>query len=251
MRRPGHDADIAMTYVHPDGMPDDEYIRTALAEHPAIFFSKFKPPNWVDRKFTISAMTGMCYPERQSLVNEISSKIKVLQFGKCDKTAEVKDVLPEVSDFKQTMCRLDGIVVCWCIPLKILYHLLSMCLRNFFWCPYLQCANENWRPEQRCLASHFKFHLSFENSQLHGYVTEKLWNVMVNGVIPIYHGAPDIDDFLPDKDSIIRVSDFKSIDKLVVSNNNEGFCSKIHINGLLISPNSHYRPFTGIHQSPA
>ena len=77
MRRSGHDADIAMTYVQPAGMPDDEYIRTTLAEHPALSFSKFKPPNWLDRKFTVSAMTGMCYPERQMLVSEISSKMKV------------------------------------------------------------------------------------------------------------------------------------------------------------------------------
>ncbi len=34
------------------------------------------------------------------------------------------------------------------------------------------------------------------------------------GAIPIYWGAPNVNDFLPDPDAIIRVSDFKSIEAL-------------------------------------
>lgn len=64
--------------------------------------------------------------------------------------------------------------------------------------------------QQRCVISHYKFYLAFENSQNQGYVTEKVWQALVMGAIPIYWGAPDIDEFLPDPDAVIRVRDFKS-----------------------------------------
>lgn len=43
----------------------------------------------------------------------------------------------------------------------------------------------------------YKFALCFENGSYPGYVTEKVIDCLVAGVIPIYAGAPDIDDFLP------------------------------------------------------
>ena len=68
--------------------------------------------------------------------------------------------------------------------------------------------------EQRCIISHYKFYLAFENSQHIGYVTEKLWQALVMGSIPIYWGAPDVVKYLPDPDAIINVSHFDTIEEL-------------------------------------
>lgn len=64
--------------------------------------------------------------------------------------------------------------------------------------------------------SNFRFYLSFENSRVEGYVTEKLWNALLYGTIPIYWGNPSVNEVLPDVDAIIRVSDFSSLADLAV-----------------------------------
>jgi len=45
--------------------------------------------------------------------------------------------------------------------------------------------------------SSFRFTLVFENCIFPGYVTEKIFDAMLAGSIPIYLGAPDIGDFVP------------------------------------------------------
>jgi len=45
--------------------------------------------------------------------------------------------------------------------------------------------------------SHYNFSLCFENTQMKGYVTEKLIDCLYVGTIPLYLGAPDIADYIP------------------------------------------------------
>jgi hypothetical protein len=46
--------------------------------------------------------------------------------------------------------------------------------------------------------NHFKFNICFENCAFPGYVTEKIFDSFLSGSIPIYFGAPDILDFIPE-----------------------------------------------------
>jgi len=62
--------------------------------------------------------------------------------------------------------------------------------------------------------SPYKFILAFENSNCEGYVTEKVYDALLVDAIPIYMGAPDIDDYVP-PGSVIKVSDYESISALV------------------------------------
>eukprot|EP01080_Neovahlkampfia_damariscottae_P000832 gene832-9081_t len=61
---------------------------------------------------------------------------------------------------------------------------------------------------------HYKFHLSFENSETNGYITEKYWQALQGGTIPIYLGAKDIRRYQPSKNSILVVNEFKNIKEL-------------------------------------
>ncbi|KAM9976709.1 hypothetical protein ACTFIR_010553 [Dictyostelium discoideum] len=61
----------------------------------------------------------------------------------------------------------------------------------------------------------YNFAIAFENSLCKDYITEKLWESLSVGTIPIYLGAPNIMEFLPDPGSIINVRDFKSVNDLV------------------------------------
>jgi len=62
--------------------------------------------------------------------------------------------------------------------------------------------------------SAYKFSLCIENAKFPGYVTEKIVDCIVAGVVPLYLGAPDIDEIIP-KDCFIDVRKFKSFSELI------------------------------------
>lgn len=54
----------------------------------------------------------------------------------------------------------------------------------------------------------FRFSLAFENAETNnGYITEKLFDSMFSGCIPIYIGASDITDFIPE-DTFINANNY-------------------------------------------
>jgi len=60
----------------------------------------------------------------------------------------------------------------------------------------------------------YKFTLAFENSFYRDYVTEKFFEPLVEGSVPVYYGAPNIDEFSPDEHSYIDVSKFQNAKEL-------------------------------------
>ena len=46
--------------------------------------------------------------------------------------------------------------------------------------------------------SNYSFSLCFENMAMDGYLTEKIFDCFYTGTIPIYLGAPDILDYVPE-----------------------------------------------------
>ncbi|XP_023029106.2 alpha-(1,3)-fucosyltransferase 10 isoform X1 [Leptinotarsa decemlineata] len=59
--------------------------------------------------------------------------------------------------------------------------------------------------------SKYKFIIAFENAICDDYVTEKFWRPIIVGSIPIYLGAPNIEDWLPNEQSAILVKNFKNM----------------------------------------
>lgn len=60
----------------------------------------------------------------------------------------------------------------------------------------------------------YMFSLAVENQREDDYITEKLWESYSAGTIPIYYGAPNIRDRVPDESSLIFVDDFDSVQDL-------------------------------------
>jgi hypothetical protein len=58
----------------------------------------------------------------------------------------------------------------------------------------------------------YKFITCFENSSSNGYITEKIFNCFFAKTIPIYYGAPDIENFI-NKDSFIRIQSVNDFEK--------------------------------------
>ena len=61
-----------------------------------------------------------------------------------------------------------------------------------------------------------KFHgfthpkIAFENACATDYVTEKFFDPLIAGAVPIYLGAPNINEFAPGEHCFIHANDFKS-----------------------------------------
>ena len=61
----------------------------------------------------------------------------------------------------------------------------------------------------------FKFHLAFENSIDIDYVTEKFFQPLVEGSIPVVIGAPNIADFSPAPDSMLVIKDVADVGNIL------------------------------------
>ncbi|MEM7392457.1 MAG: glycosyltransferase family 10 [Verrucomicrobiota bacterium] len=60
-----------------------------------------------------------------------------------------------------------------------------------------------------CIAR-YKFTLAFENALGKDYVTEKVYEPLMVGSVPVYMGTSDVGDFLPDAHCVIRTDAFES-----------------------------------------
>lgn len=58
--------------------------------------------------------------------------------------------------------------------------------------------------------SKYKFVIAFENAVHKDYVTEKLYDPLIAGAVPIYLGAPNVRQFLPGDNCFINVQDFST-----------------------------------------
>lgn len=65
-------------------------------------------------------------------------------------------------------------------------------------------------PRKRCAYRHSAFVLAYENSVAQGYATEKLWQALAEGAVPVYHGAPDVVASLPAPEAAVIADDFES-----------------------------------------
>lgn len=60
------------------------------------------------------------------------------------------------------------------------------------------------------IISKYKFSVAFENAIAKDYVTEKFFQPLLAGSVPIYLGAPNIGDFAPGDNSYINIESFSS-----------------------------------------
>lgn len=70
-------------------------------------------------------------------------------------------------------------------------------------------TSDNKFVDSQTLLSKCRFALAFDNSCLQGYLTEKFWNALAAGCIPIYYGHPSIVQTVP-RDVFVYGYDFES-----------------------------------------
>jgi len=86
---------------------------------------------------------------------------------------------------------------------------LGACLKNKELPEHLKSPLTMHDDQLREFVGKYKFALTFENAVCDDYITEKLWRPLAAGTIPVYKGAPNIKDWLPDNRSVILVDDFR------------------------------------------
>ena len=72
-----------------------------------------------------------------------------------------------------------------------------------------ELAEDKGRPTKLETIARYKFTIAIENSFCQDYVTEKFYDPLVAGSVPVYRGAPNIQDFVPGDRCYIRIEDFK------------------------------------------
>lgn len=60
------------------------------------------------------------------------------------------------------------------------------------------------------LYGHYKFVIAFENACAEDYVTEKFFDPLLVGAVPVYWGAPNIGDYAPGDNCFVDVREFRS-----------------------------------------
>jgi hypothetical protein len=68
--------------------------------------------------------------------------------------------------------------------------------------------NGKWKASKKAMIKHYKFTIAIENNFEHDYVTEKLWQPLAAGSVPLYYGAPNVDEWLPCDNCIIDLRQF-------------------------------------------
>eukprot|EP01104_Vermistella_antarctica_P002395 TRINITY_DN1263_c0_g1_i2.p1 TRINITY_DN1263_c0_g1~~TRINITY_DN1263_c0_g1_i2.p1 ORF type:complete len:365 (-),score=37.20 TRINITY_DN1263_c0_g1_i2:194-1288(-) len=59
-----------------------------------------------------------------------------------------------------------------------------------------------------------KFHLAMEHSSMYGYTSEKVWQALRAGTVPVYHGGRDARFLLPPK-STVWLGDYETLDGMI------------------------------------
>jgi hypothetical protein len=84
---------------------------------------------------------------------------------------------------------------------------------------YYYYARKAWRGritlgEKLKAVAQYKFAVCFENCKYNGYMTEKIFDCIFSGTVPIYLGAPDITDYVP-ADCFIDMRNFNGYPELL------------------------------------
>ena len=85
---------------------------------------------------------------------------------------------------------------------------------NPTWNQTYNASNPNsYAKEKMLIVKKYLFTIAIENSLEYDYVTEKLWQPLAGGSVPIYLGAPNVNEWLPcyNYSCIIHLRQFASI----------------------------------------
>ena len=114
--------------------------------------------------------------------------------------------------------------------------------------PALEAARQVYRgsvPSKLDTLAQYQFALCFENVAMNGWITEKLFDCFVAGTVPIYSGAPDVTQYVPES-CFIDMRRFKGYEELrtYLKSLNEDEIQQYRENSRDYLLSEQFRPFT-------
>lgn len=73
---------------------------------------------------------------------------------------------------------------------------------------------DNGHSSKMALYEGYKFVIAFENSCAKDYVTEKFFDPLLAGAVPVYFGAPNVDEFAPGDNCYVDVRKYETVEEL-------------------------------------
>ena len=157
---------------------------------------------------------GICLPNREKVVNDPSSITDVIRrvYGKSADSLPWLDRRQLKRSTTVNYARGKTGLVFWAVG-----HCKTESLREKYVAElkryihvdiYGTCTGNYIKDKKDGFRSH-KFYLAFENSICPDYITEKTWDALSGGIVPIVLGGADYKTFLPHH-SYIDVKDFSS-----------------------------------------
>jgi len=80
--------------------------------------------------------------------------------------------------------------------------------------PNMPAGGDNGHDFKLETISKYKFTIAFENAIARDYVTEKFYDPLIAGSVPVYLGAPNISEFAPGENCFIDASEWESPESL-------------------------------------
>lgn len=103
---------------------------------------------------------------------------------------------------RNAACRWDRTAYVAELMRHVAVHAYGPCLRN------RTIENDRGCATKREIISRYKFTVAFENAIGRDYVTEKIFDALIAGSVPLYVGADNVDEFLPGDRCMINAADF-------------------------------------------
>ena len=190
------------------------------APRPAGLFVESPHHSWFNWTLTYSMIGdivkpyGICLPNREKVANDPSSITDVIRrvYGKSADSLPWLDRGQLQQNYTVNFARGKTGLVFWAVG-----HCKTQSLREKYVAElkrYIhvdicgKCVGKYIKDKNDGFRSH-KFYLAFENSICPDYITEKTWDALSGGIVPIVLGGADYKTFLPHH-SYIDVKDFSS-----------------------------------------
>lgn len=142
----------------------------------------------------------------------------VQPYYEADYPERLQQVTPRSFEQKQGICMLVSSPFNHSGRQEYLKELMEAVRIDSYGKLYTNCRLEkdNGLSSKMGLYEGYKFVIAFENSCAEDYVTEKFFDPLLAGAVPVYFGAPNIDEFAPGDHCYVNVRKFRSPTDLAV-----------------------------------
>ena len=182
-----------------------------LLNHTATFRRSSDLPLVTQYLVSLDSITdpGLLIPlsAKNRMVREGLAPVAYVQSG-CDTPLGRDTWVTEFMKFVK-VCAVQNYFIPYTVCVKVDSY--GECLHNKPLSEDIRGSEKMDSKEYLNLLAKYKFVISIENAVCEDYVTEKLWRTLQVGAVPIYLGAPNIEQYLPHPDSAILVKNFHNV----------------------------------------